>query len=346
LKKVLICLLVLFISANSYSQEKLPSVLIITTGGTIASGGWQAKTGVDLVNVIPGVQEVAEITIEDFINIGSSKITPQNWRDLAIRINEVFNRRTDIDGIVVTHGTDTMEETAYFLHLTVRNPRPVVITGAMRSSNAVSADGPANLFNAIRLAASKIAKDRGVLVLMNDEIHAAREITKTNTLRLNAFETPLIGALGYTDSDKISFLRSSDPVLRDFTPFELIPDRDFPKVDIVYSYAGADGELIRGSAKAGAAGIVVATVGNGNVSTGQATAIREALGEGVIVVFSSRTGGGRVSENVGRSLAERGSANHVISARDLNAQKARVLLMLALSRTQKIKEIQEIFRIY
>ena len=335
----------LFYSTGIIAQENLPKVHIIATGGTIASGGARQLTGEDLVKVIPGLDKVAVITTEQLFNVGSSKITPGNWRVLALRIKKAFSERPEVSGIVITHGTDTMEETAYFLHLTVPGKKPVVITGAMRPSNAISAEGSANLYNSIKLAVSDKAKGRGVMVLMNDEIHAAREVTKTNTTRLNAFQSPLIGALGYVDGGSISFLRET--VHKKYDRFEINTEAILPKVNIIYTYAGAEGQQIKSAFENDVKGLVIATVGNGNVSRGQEEALRDVLKGNIKVVFSSRTNGGRVSGTTGRYLTRNAAhGNHVISAGDLNPQKARILLMLALNKTEDIEEIVEIFKKY
>lgn len=347
LKNILYVFIISVFTVSLSAQENLPLVHIITTGGTIASGGQQMKTGADLTKAIPQLDRVARITIEDYIRVGSSKITPENWRDIALRICEVLETNSDVSGVVVTHGTDTMEETAYFLHLTVKTGKPVVITGSMRSSTAVSADGPANLMNAVRLAASADGRGRGVMLLLNDEIHAAREVTKNSTVRLNAFHSPVTGTMGVTDQDRITFFRSSDSVVSGFQPFKLNSDSSFPRVDILYCYAGADGDMIRSSFEHGAEGVVIATVGNGNVSRSQEEAIREVLEQGRPVVFSSRTMSGRVFDSAGRYLSRgMNSTARVIPAGDLNPQKARVLLMLALTKTKDTEELADIFRKY
>lgn len=334
-------------AAPALGAQTPPAVHVLATGGTIASTrGADQLTGADLVDAVPGLDTLARVTVEQFSNIGSSRMTPGHWTRLAERIDELFRTRDGLAGVVVTHGTDTMEETAYFLHLTVPGPKPVVLTGAMRTAGAVGADGPANLYNAVRLAASDAARGRGTLVLLNDEIHSARAATKTNTSRPDAFASPRVGVLGVTDADAIVFRRESAPAPAHAAapPFRVEPESGLPRVDVVYSYAGADGAAVRAAAGAGARGIVVATVGRGNVPPDQWDALRAAAEQGVAVVLSSRTGSGRVP--VGRRDIRAFAPGAILGAGDLNPQKARVLLMLALTETTDAAGLAELLRTY
>ncbi len=317
-----------------------PSVHILTTGGTIASTPSGMLTAGDLLATIPDLATVATVTVEQVLTIGSSLITPAHWAQLVARINALWSERPELSGIVVTHGTDTLEETAYFLHLTNQDPRPVVLTGAMRSANALSADGPANLRAAITVAADASACDRGVLVVINNEIHSARDVTKMHTLRLDAFASGAGGALGTIYDREISWLRQLAQ-LPEPMPFALDPTQPLPRVDIIYSYAGATGDAITAAVAAGARGVVIAAFGSGRLTEGQITAIQVALAQGIIVVVSSRVGSGTVDANYAYNLAASAEANGVVLAGDLNPQKARVLLLLALPRALEIEAILE-----
>lgn len=319
----------------------LAEVLILATGGTIAStgnyygdrGGEISRVAIEgLMRAAPGVDKLATLSAEQFSNVGSGSIGPTQWVALSRRIAAAFRERPALAGIVVTHGTDTMEETAYFLDLTVPGDRAVVVTGAMRPADGIGADGPANLYNAVRVAAAPATRGRGTTVLMNDRLYAAREVTKTNTSRVETFQAPEHGPLAITDHDTLFFNRPRSTRHR---TFDLTNVRELPRVDIVYSYGGADSVMIDAAVAAGARGIVVAGVGGGGVTPAQQVALDRAREKGVVVVSSSRTGSGRV-----RSSSTR------IAAGDLNVQKARVLLMLALSRTTDRAEIAKLFEEY
>lgn len=328
--------------AQAKPAPVLPEVLIVATGGTIASagnyygvpgGGEISRVAVEgLVRAAPGVDKLATLSAEQFSNVESGSIGPVQWLALSRRIAAAFRERPALHGVVVTHGTDTMEETAYFLDLTVPGDRAVVVTGAMRPADAIGADGPANLFNAVRVAAAPVSRGRGTMVLMNDRLFAAREVTKTNTSRVETFQAPEHGPLAIADHDTLFFNRPRS--VRRQT-FDLSGVRELPRVDIVYAYGGADSVMIDAAVAAGARGIVVAGVGGGGVTPAQSAALRRAHDKGVIVVSSSRTGSGRVRSSPAR-----------ISAGDLNVQKARVLLMLALSRTSDRNEIARLFEEY
>lgn len=330
------------------AQAELPLVHVIATGGTIASRpGAGSLTGEQLIRAVPELRDIATITVEQFSNIGSSQITPEHWLRLARRVNELREARPELAGIVVTHGTDTMEETAYFLELTIDRTRPVVLTGAMRPPGVVAAEGAANLYNAVRVAAMPAARERGVLVLMNDEVFAARDVTKRNTSRLDAFGAPGAGPVGVADADTVVFLRPPPDETR---LFDLAGVDRLSRVGIAYSYGGADGTAIDAFVAAGVRGLVVAAVGRGNLPAAQWHAAERAAAAGVLVVVSSRTGSGRVPVRVRRTdAAGDGPGAHdapgiVAGAGRLNPQKARVLLMLALSETVDPERVAEIFR--
>jgi L-asparaginase len=314
-------------------QAAKPRVHVVATGGTISNmGNDPRRTGAELVAGIPGITDVADVTVEQFSNVASGSVTQEMLRDLSKRIRTLLAESTPPAGIIVTHGTDTMEETAFFLDLTVGGCSPVVVTGAMRQANWAGADGPANLYNSIRLAASPDARGRGAFVLMNDEIFLAREVTKSNTTRTNAFSAPEAGPAGVTDPDGI-FFRSPAPTTCPQPLVNIDAVQNFSRVDIVYSYIGADSTIIDALVAAGARGLVVAGVGRGGTTPSQSRALRRATEKGVIVVTSNRTGGGRVGRPTNpeslKSLAAGSGAS--IGAGDLNPQKARMLLSLAIS---------------
>lgn len=316
-----------------------PAVHVLATGGTISNATGGRRTGEELVEGLPALERVARVTVEQFSNVASSAITLEQWRDLSRRVNQLLSEQPDLAGIVITHGTDTMEETAYFLELTVPDCRPVVVTGAMRNASAIAPDGPANLYNAIRVAAAPAARRIGAVVLMNDRIYGAREVTKVNTLRTDAFDAPEVGPIGVADRDRIAFSR--EPLSpRCGRPAFDPGTAELPRVDIVYTYQGADGSLIRAAAAAGARGIVIATAGAGAMTPGQNAAVREVAEQGVIVVRSSRTGSGRVTAG--------GSNPNATSfgAGNLTPQKARILLMLALAATDDRAAIRGFFDMY
>jgi L-asparaginase type II len=322
-----------------------PTVHILTTGGTIAATPSGMLTAADLLATIPDLASIAAVTVESFVAIGSSLMTPAHWGALALCINALWRERPDLSGIVITHGTDTLEETAYFLHLTNQDPRPLVITGAMRSANALSADGPANLRAALVVAAAPNARERGTLVAMNNEIHPARDAVKAHTLRVDAFVSGAGGMLGTIYGSTINWLRQAARSTAQ-PPFVITPDQPLPRVEIIYSYAGADGQLIENAMADGAQGIVIAAFGSGRLPQGQIDAIQRVLVQGVIVVISSRVGNGPVEVNYPHNLAASTTDHGVILAGDLNPQKARVLLLLALTQTTDPQAIQAIFAAY
>ncbi len=235
--------------AQGIRTQPLPLVWVLATGGTIAGRG--ASTGVsdyksgalaaeELVKAVPEITQVAEVKVEQLFNVASGDLTLDNVLALSKRINTIFATDPRVAGIVVTHGTSTLEETAYFLNLTVRDERPVVVTGAMRPATATSADGPLNLLNAVRAASTHEARAKGVLVVLNDEINAAREATKTSTYRVETFRAPDLGLLGYVDGDAVVFYRSSTRRHTSRTEFDVMQMRELPKVDIYYSYSSAE----------------------------------------------------------------------------------------------------------
>lgn len=319
-----------------------PRVHMLATGGTISNmGNDPRRTGAELVAGIPGLAEIADVTTEQVSNVASSAVTQEMLRDLARKIRDLQSGPAAPTGFIVTHGTDTMEETAMFLDLTLGSCAPVIITGAMRQANAVGADGPANLLNSVRVAVSPDARGRGTMLLLNDEIFLAREVTKSNTTRLNAFTAPESGPAGVADPDGIYFRSPAPQPCTRKPAIDIEKVESFPRVDIVYSYIGADSTIIDALVAAGAKGIVLAGVGRGGSTPSQSRALRRATDAGVIVLTSNRTGGGRVGRPSNpesfRDLAEGRGAT--IGAGDLNPQKSRILLSLALATGMKPAEI-------
>nr|WP_169763997.1 type II asparaginase [Campylobacter mucosalis] len=324
-----------------------PTIYILATGGTIAgSGSGELSTSytsgtvtVDkLIAAVPQINEIATIKGEQISQIGSQEMNNEVWLKLAKRVNELLTTGK-ADGIVITHGTDTMEETAYFLDLVVKSDKPIVMVGAMRNSTSMSADGPLNLFNAVNVAMSKDAVGKGVLVTMNDEIHAAREVTKTNTTAVDTFKSPNTGKIGTVFYGNVKFYMA--PVRKHTTNsmFDITKITELPRVDIVYSHANDNADFVNVALKNGAKGIVSAGMGNGNPFPSVLKALNEGAKNGVIVVRDSRVGTGETTRNGEINDDENG----FVASDNLNAQKARVLLMLALTKTTDKAKIQEIF---
>ncbi len=327
-----------------------PRVTVLATGGTIAGAQTTRSrrgytSGVfsieSLIDAAPGIESLADLEAVHVASIGSQDMSESVWRDLARRTQAALDR-PGVSGAVVTHGTDTMEETAYFLNLVIRSPKPVVLVGAMRPATAISADGPMNLYNAVATAAHPEAGGRGVLVVANDEIHFAREVAKTNTTQVGTFKSTHRGLAGLVSSARIHFYGS--PVRRHTAGSELglVGVRALPRVDIVYAYAGMGRELIDAAVEAGTRGLVIAGVGNGNMNSSVAAAARAAARRGIAVVRSTRTGGGVVERNVEMDDDRLG----FIASDELNPQKARILLMLGLARTRDPGALQELFYAY
>lgn len=324
-----------------------PKIRILATGGTIAGAGESAVAGEyaaarlpieALLEAVPEAGGIAELSGEQLAQIASQAVTPALWLKLARRVNELLAAAT-VDGIVITHGTDTMEETAYFLHLTVHSDRPVVLVGAMRPATAISADGPANLYNAITLAAHPGARGKGVLLAMNETILGARDVTKSNTTNVATFRAQDTGPMGMVANGRVSFY--SGPVRAHTSASEFqVDDRErLPPVEILYGYAGDNSAQVGAAVQAGAQGIVFAGVGNGNLNPAVEQALAQARAQGVAVVRGTRTGSGRVTTGAEVDDSQYG----FVVADDLSPQQARVLLMLALTRTRDPQRLQEMF---
>ena len=333
----------------STAQTK-PNIVILATGGTIAgaaASGTQSSyssgsVGIDtMVKAVPGIEKLANIKGEQVANVGSQDISFDIMLKLAKRINELLPT-AGVDGIVVTHGTDTMEETAYFLNLTVKNDKPVVMVGSMRPSTAVSADGPLNLYNAVGVAADPKAKGRGVLVVMNDQIHGAHSLTKTSTTAIQTFMSPLRGLVGVTAYGKNDWYNNPPWKHTTQSQFDVASVTKLPRVDIVFADADMSPDLIDASVNAGAKGIVIAGVGNGNMNKASVEAAARAVKKGVVVVRSTRVATGLVDRNVEVNDDENG----FIASDELNPQKSRILLSLALLNPPQPAQLQEMFRTY
>jgi L-asparaginase len=345
--------LLLIVASFAHAQEA-PRVRLLATGGTISNRQGSRLTQQELIASIPGLEKHVRAEGEQFANVASSRLTLDQWLQLSRRINELFANDPELAGIVVTSGTDTLEETAYFLNLTVRDVRPVVVVGSMRNPSTLGYEGAANLLQAFRVAADPASRNKGVLVVLNDEINAAREVTKTDAHRLHTFQSRGYGILGIVDSDKVVYYR--DVVKRHTVGSEFDPGAitSLPRVDIIMVYQGAHGDLIRAAVDAGAKGIVIASAGAGAISGNQQDAIRHAAGKGVFVVTSTRTGGGRIP--VRRSFGGGGQQDRdedderarqfMIGSEDLAPVKARILLMLALTKTHDPAEVARMFSDY
>lgn len=335
----------------SLAQSRLANVTILATGGTIAGSGATSTTTVgytaatvgvqNLIAAVPELAKVANVSGEQVFQIASENMSNEHWLTLAKRVNTLL-AQPNVDGIVITHGTDTMEETAYFLNLVVKSRKPVVLVGSMRPSTAMSADGPLNLYNAVLLAAHPDAAGRGVLVSMNDQIQSARDVTKTNTTTTDTFKSTDLGMLGYVQGGKPSFYRAVTRKHTAESEFDVGALTALPQVEIALSYANVGPTQVEALMAAGAKGIVHAGVGNGSLPARVKPALVAARAKGAIVVRASRVGQG--------ILARNGEANDdqldFVVADTLSPQKARILLMLALTRTTNTREIQRMFYTY
>lgn len=331
-------------------SHPLPRIRLLATGGTIAgaqtsdtSRGYTAGAfSIDaLIAAVPQLASLAQLEVEQVARIGSQDMDEAVWLKLAARVQAAVDDPS-ITGVVITHGTDTMEETGYFLNLTVKTTKPVVLVGAMRPATAISADGPMNLYNAVAVAAHVDTVDRGVLIVANDEIHFAREIVKTNTTQVGTFKSPNRGLAGLIHAGRLHYF---GPTVRRHTAhseFAPLTATSLPAVFIVYAYAGVGRALIDAAVKAGARGLIIAGVGDGNLSASALQACAEAARAGVVVVRSSRTGGGVIERNI--EIDD--DAHGFIAADELNPQKARILLMLGLSRTTHTPSLQTLFFTY
>lgn len=347
-------LIALSLAASVSAQPAKPIVYVLSTGGTIAGSGSSstdlsnykpgAILGEQLVKAVPQIAQIADVRVEQIVNVRSSDQTIDNWLTLTKRIHAILKETPSVAGFVVTSGTNTLEETAYFLHLTVRSDRPVVLVGSMRPATAISADGPLNLLNAVRTAIAPESRGKGGLIVLNDEINAARDTTKTNTLRVETFRAPELGILGYVDEDRVAYYRATTKRHTANSEFDVTSLATLPKVTILYSYIEPDAGLIQAAIKGGAKGIVFAGTGNGTLSIFESNAVKDVLAMPAAsrpaLVRSSRVGNGRVTPTT------EFDAMDIVAADTLTPQKARILLMLALTRTNDLKELRRMFAEY
>jgi len=350
LRSQLVLFLVLVSVQYAAAQAKKPNIVILATGGTIAGAaatGTQAgytsgAVTIDaMIAAVPGIKDMANIKGEQVSNVGSQDMSFDIMLTLAKRINELM-AKSDVDGIVVTHGTDTMEETAFFLNLVVKGDKPVVMVGSMRPSTAVSADGPLNLYNAVGVAVDPNAKGRGILVVMNDWIHAAHSLTKTSTTAIQTFMSPLRGLVGVASYGKNDFYNTPEWKHTSGSEFNVAEVTKLPRVDIVFACADMSADLIDASVANGAKGIVIAGVGNGNMNKASLDAAANAVKKGVVVVRSTRVATGTVGRNVEVNDDQLG----FVASDELNPQKARILLSLALLKQRSNSELQKLFMTY
>lgn len=340
----------LFVGAGAHAQTK-PNVVILATGGTIAGTGatstttvgyTAAKVGVEqLIAAVPELAKIANVKGEQVFQIASESMTNAHWLTLGKRVNTLL-AQPDVDGIVITHGTDTLEETAYFLDLVVKSRKPVVLVGAMRPSTALSADGPLNLYNAVLVAGHRDSVGKGVLVALNDQIHSARDVSKTNTSTPDSFKTAELGLVGYIQGGNAFFYRTSTRKHTADTEFDISNINSLPQVDIVYGYANMNTVALDAFVAAGAKGIIHAGTGDGSVAAQVKPGLIAVRKKGTIVVRGSRVGQGILARN---GEANDDELDFVVSD-TLNPQKARILLMLALTKTNNTAEIQRMFYTY
>jgi L-asparaginase len=330
-----------------------PRVRIVATGGSIAGIGphrldytrypeiGKKLTIDESLARVPEINDIADIQAENLISVGSTSVGPKEWLQMAQRINQIFKEDSSVAGVAMTHGTATLEETAYFLHLTVKSAKPMVITGAMRPPTSLGTDADINLIDAVRIATSPEAAGKGVLTVLNNEIQCARDVTKTNTLRVETFRPNELGFLGYADSDgEVVFYRSPTRKHTTATAFDVTGRDSLPRVDVVYGYAGCDGMLVDAVRQNKSDGLIMAGFGSGTFPPDMLEAGVQAAKDGIPVVLASRSIGGRTvmtprTENQGLMVCD-----------NLFPQKARILLMLALTVTKDRKELQQMFSEY
>jgi L-asparaginase len=337
-------------SKSTKSGNGKPNVVILATGGTIAgsaesqtAAGYQSgAVGVDiLIAAVPQLKDIATVKGEQIASIGSQDMNDEVWLKLGKRVNEL-TAKSDVDAIVITHGTDTLEETSYFLDLISKTDKPIVMTGSMRPSTAMSADGPLNIYNAVGVAVDPKAKGRGVLVVIDDDIHSAHDVVKGHTTDVATFSSGEAGLIGGALFGKNVWYRTPENVHTKGSELSLGNATALPRVDIIYAHANMSPDIITNAAKSGAKGIVIAGVGDGNMTAPAWDAAKKVVKDGVVLVRSSRVNGGVVRRNIEVSDDEMGT----VASMALNPAKARVLLQLALMKTSDVKKIQDYFDRY
>jgi L-asparaginase len=328
----------------------LPRIRVLATGGTIAGAQASAtdygyKSGAydvnSLIKAVPNLDKLATISGEQVASIGSQDMNDEIWLKLAGRVNEVL-KEADADGVLVTHGTDTLEETSYFLSLVTKSDKPVVMVGSMRPATAISADGPGNIYNGVAIAADARAKKRGTLVCLNDEFHYARNVVKTDTTSVQTFKSVNRGPAGVVHTGKIEWFEPMDRKVGNATEFSIDGLKKLPRVDIIYAHANMSADLIDAAIKNGAQGIVVAGVGDGNMTAPALEAVTKAAKAGIVIVRSTRLPEGIVLRNNEVDDDKLG----LVASGELNPAKSRVLLQLALTKTKDPVRIQKMFYEY
>lgn len=350
LRQFTLIALFLMLSFMSSFAQKLPNVYILATGGTIAGTG-TTTTGTnytagqvainDLISAVPEIRDVAHVTGEQIVKIGSQDMMDEVWLKLAHTLNLLLSKK-EVDGVVITHGTDTMEETAFFLNLTIKSNKPVILVGAMRPATSLSADGPLNLYNAVVTAAAKESIGKGVLIVMNGSILGAHSATKMNTTSVQAFQSPNSGALGYVNNGKVHYNQSTEKIHTTQSVFDVTGLKNLPKVGIVYSYSNVEPEALTALVNSGYKGIIHAGVGNGNIHKNIFNQLANASENGILVVRSSRVPTGPTTPDAEVD----DDKYHFIASQELNPQKARILLMLALIKNNDWQTIQTYFNEY
>ncbi|AKU31344.1 MULTISPECIES: type II asparaginase [Bacillus] len=336
-------------TAVETGNKSLSNIKVLATGGTIAgssdsntdtTGYKSGALGIDkVIASVPQLKDIANVTGEQVANVGSENVDNALLLKLAKRVNQLLND-DQVDGIVVTHGTDTLEETAYFLHLVVKSDKPVVVVGSMRPASAISADGPLNLYHAVKIASTKEAKGKGVMVTLNDRIASARFITKTNTTTTDSFKSLEQGYIGEVAGEVVSFYNEPTRKHTTDSEFDISKLKELPQVDILYGYQNDQKYVYDAAVKEGAKGIVVAAAGNGTMSTEAINGATDAVKKDVVIVRSSRAGNGIVTHE------KMDDEHHFVSSDSLNPQKARILLMLALTKTKDPDKIQSYYEQY
>ena len=341
---------VIVATAAGAQTAKKPKVIILATGGTIAGAaptqteaGYQSgAVGIDaLLKAVPQLKDIADVTGEQIASIGSQDMNDEVWLKLAKRTNAIL-AQPDVAGIAITHGTDTMEETSYFLHLVVHSDKPVVLTGSMRPSTAMSADGPLNIYNAVAIAADPTARGRGVLVTVDDDIHSGHDIVKTHSTDVGTMASGEAGLIGATLFGKQTWYRFPAMTHTKKSEFNIDNTTTLPRVDIIYAHANMSPDMITSAVQNGAKGLVIAGVGDGNMTAPAVEALKGVIAKGIVVVRSSRTNGGIIRRNIELNDDKLGT----VASIELNPAKARVLLQLALMKTKDPKTIQGYFDRY
>ena len=335
---------------DRHPDPGLPNVVVLATGGTIAgaaannvtAGYTSGKVGVEqLLDAVPEAKKLANLSGEQVSNIGSQDMNDSVWMTLATRVNEIL-ARPDVTGVVITHGTDTIEETAYFLNLVIKSTKPVVLTASMRPSTALSADGPLNFYNAVAVAANREGVGHGVMVVANDWIHGAGSLTKTSTTAVQTFMSPLTGLLGIVNYGDVRWFRPPLGKNTVTSTFSVDKNTTLPRVDIIMATENMDGALINAAAASGAKGIIIAGVGNGNMTATALAALAAQAKRGIVCVRASRVPTGFV----GRNVEVKDDSLGLVASLGLSPQEARVLLRLALLKTTDLATIQRYFDEY